>query len=172
MHGSSNRLVTEDLRVVTFTLGEERFAVGVDRARGIVEARGLLPIDKAPLHVAGLLPHQGGVIPVLDTRSRLGLSPRDDAGGKILLVESLGRQVGLWVDQVHQVAALPKGALRRAPSTITSRRNYHVLGVFEWGGVLALLLDPDRLLHLPELGDRPRASPPTPPEAGGADLET
>lgn len=159
MHGSSNRLLTEDLRVVTFTLGEERFAVRVDRARGIVEARGLLPVDKAPLHVAGLLSHQGAAIPVLDTRSRLGLPPRSGAGGKILLVESLGRQVGLWVDQVHQVVALPRGALRRPPSAITSRRNDHVLGVFEWDGVLALLLDPDALLQLPEL-------------AGGSDSET
>jgi purine-binding chemotaxis protein CheW len=149
MHATSKHPLVEDLRLVTFSLGDERFAVTVDRARGIVDASGLTPIDEPPLHVAGLLPHQGAAVPVLDTRSRLGLPPRGP-GGKVLVVVSHGRQVGLWVDQVHQVITLPRGALRRAPAAITSR-NDHVLAVFEWEGALGLLLDPDRLLHLPEL---------------------
>lgn len=150
MYGSRNSTSPETLRLVTFSLDEERYAVPVMRARGFLEATDLRPVPRPPLHVAGILPYQGAAVPVLDTRSRLGLPP--GRSERVLLVECLERQVGLLVDTVHQVASVPTGAVRRPPHAIASPRNDHVQGIVESDGHLILILDLDRLMFLPELG--------------------
>src|SRR3546814_12296384 len=60
---------------VTFSLGEELFAVPVDVVREILDHEEAFKIPHGPAYLLGLRDVRGQGVPVIDLRLRLGMSP-------------------------------------------------------------------------------------------------
>lgn len=136
--------------LVGFRLGEELFALPVDRIREVVRVGALTRVPQAPEHVRGVHALRGAILPVLEVRTRLGLSPAVLGPlTRIVVAEGHRRLLGLLVDSVEAVVRIPRSELRDPPPEVRSRCTEHVVGVASLGGRLALLLDVDRLLFLP-----------------------
>lgn len=140
------------LHLVTFALGEERFALPVDRVKEVLRVGTILRVPQAPLHVRGIREVRGSVLPILELRTRLGLPEGvPSSSSRVVVVEGRGRKLGLYVDAVRQVLRIPEASVEVPPAEVRSRLSDHVIGVASVPDGLVLLLDLERLLYLPEL---------------------
>jgi len=138
------------LHVVTFRLGNELHAAPVERVREIIRVHALTRVPQAPEHIRGGQSLRGAILPVLETKTRLGLPPVELCpDSRIIVVEARQRLLGLLVDAVLQVHRVPASQVQPPPPEVRSRGSQYVVGVVPLGERLALLLDLDGLLALP-----------------------
>jgi purine-binding chemotaxis protein CheW len=107
-------------------------------------------VPRTPPFVEGVTNLRGRVVPVLDLRRRLGLGvgPRDRRT-RIVIVEGEGGTVGVVVDAVTEVRAVPRSAVQ-PPSPYVARGIDAVRGIAELGDRLLVLLDLARILDAGE----------------------
>ena len=137
---------TEAMRVLTFHVGRTRFAVPILEVREIVGMMDVTPVPDTPPGVLGVINLRGRVIPVVDSRHRLGLEPREvDERACIVVFEVHEQLVGAVVDDVSDVVDVPRDALDPPPpSSGDAGRPVRALARLEDG--VTILLDPAGLL--------------------------
>ena len=92
---------------------------------------------------------RGRILAVVETRTRLGLEPAVlTPASRIVVVEVLGRVLGLLVDRVSQVTNLPSECVAPAPEEVVSAETDYITGVARWNSRLIILLDLDKVLLL------------------------
>src|SRR5690606_11302934 len=140
------------LQFVTFSLDDELYALPIERIREVIRVQAITRVPQAPAHVRGVHNLRGAILPVLEVRTRLGLSPATlSPSSRIVVAESRSKRIGLLVDGVHQVIRIPESSLPPPPAEVKSRLSQHVVGMVPAHERLALLLSLDKLLFLPEL---------------------
>lgn len=132
-------------------LGSETYAIDLRRIDEILPVPAVTPLPKAPSFLEGVVRLRGEVLPVVDARKRLGVTPaaaapRTPSGkqrhSERLVVCRIGtRRVGVLVDAVAQVRRVDRNTLKPAPLP-----SAHVLGVTGDGAQLTMLLDVKALL--------------------------
>ena len=95
-------------RWVTFQLEDETYAIEVMQIREVLRSQEISPVPGAPAYVLGIINLRGSVVAIIDTRSRFGLTRRDemDDASRILIMDSGDMVVGFLVDSVSEVADL------------------------------------------------------------------
>ncbi|NJL29296.1 MAG: purine-binding chemotaxis protein CheW, partial [Thermoanaerobaculia bacterium] len=138
---------------VTFSLAGEVFALPVEPIREVLRVSGITRVPHAPHPIRGVSNLRGRVIPVIDLRQRIELPVAEvDRNSRILVVSSRGRLLGLLVDSVHQVIHLDFLRVQPPPQDVVTAESGYILGVYQVGEQLILLLDADRVLILHEGG--------------------
>jgi purine-binding chemotaxis protein CheW len=131
---------------LTFALDEQVYGVPLDRVLEIIGMMPITPIPETPAHVKGVINLRGRVIPVVDARARFRLPARPyEARTCIIVVQTGGWSVGLVVDTVSDVAAIPPSALEEPPP-ITGAGDHYLASLGKVGDQVRLLLDVDRFL--------------------------
>ena len=93
--------------MLSFALGEERFLAPLDSVREVASLDSITRIPGLPFFFAGLTTVRGDIVPVIDVRGFLGLPERrPERAEKILIVESDGAPVGIWVDRMQGLVAV------------------------------------------------------------------
>lgn len=140
-----------ELHLVTFRLERESFAVPIERVREVVRVTEITRVPEAPPHIRGVTNLRGRVLPVVELRTRLGLTAAvTTPSSRILVVESQGRLLGLLVDGVSRVVKVPSSSVVPPPEEVLSERTDYIPGVARMGDLLLILLDLDRALLLSE----------------------
>ncbi len=100
-----------DVRLVVFILDGARYAVRLSETERVLRMVAVSPLPGAPRVFAGVINLHGSVVPVVDVRRRLGLSPRAyGPDAHLLVVKSSRRALALPADEVLGVRTLPEGA--------------------------------------------------------------
>ena len=137
--------------LVAFELDGELFTVPVHPVREIVRVHQLTRVPQAPTHVRGVQNLRGSVLPVLEVRTRIGLSAAEITDrSRIVVAEAQERLVGLLVDAVIRVSSVSRSQIRPPPPEVRSQLSDYVLGTAALDGRTSLLLDVEGLLRLPE----------------------
>ena len=127
------------------------FALSIAHVREVVRVNELVRVPHAPEHVRGVQSLRGVILPVLEVKTRLGLQPAIvTAASRVLVVEARGRLLGLLVDGVERVISTGLSTLTRPPADVVSRLSAHVMALAHLPIGMALLLDLEKLLHLPD----------------------
>ena len=138
----------EELLVV-FRLDGEQYAVDVDRVQEIIRVpETLIKVPNAEHYVDGLVNLRGTVLPVVDLRTRLGLSRLErDERQRIVVFTRRGVRTGFIVDSVVEVTRVAKQALEPAPDLCDARAVVvsHVANLTAQDRML-LVVDVDQLL--------------------------
>lgn len=140
---------------LTFRLGDEIYGVEL---RGILEVTrpaAVTPVPFSPAWVLGVMMLRGSVVPVFHVGRMLELDVegRVEPAERILLVPRTrgdgGGQgaVGLLVDEVFDVVAVPDDALGPVPPTVRGPRAEFVNGVARKGAGLFVLLNHVRVAN-------------------------
>jgi len=133
-------------QLLTFRLGEDPYAVPIERVREIVRLPAITPMPRVPECVRGVISLRGEMVEVIDLRRRLGLpdSPPTRTSRVVVLHDDGRATSGLLVDGVNDVLRVPHEAISEsAPS-----EDAHVSGLCERGNGFVSLLDVDRVLDL------------------------
>lgn len=118
---------TNELEVLVFSLGDERYGVNVAKVREVIEPVRVTSMPESHVAVPGLFQLRDAVIPLIDLRRALGeIHASDITKGKFIVMEFNDTRVGFFVDAVEQihrvnwknVAATPElTGVRDAPLT-------------------------------------------------------
>jgi purine-binding chemotaxis protein CheW len=145
--------------LVAFRIGNEDYAVDIQRVQEINRFSDLTALPKAPEFIEGILNLRGRVIPVVSLRKRFGLSAiPHDMDTRILVTEVAGRIVGFMVDSVSEVLRLPVESITPTPQLVSNGHAEYLSGVGKSGDRLWVLIDLDLMLSTIEIHELSRAA--------------
>ena len=131
---------------LTFLIGDDVFGIGIKNIKEIIGILPITQIPEFPEHIKGVINLRGKIIPVMDVRLRFKkLAKEYDARTCIIVVDIEGASVGLIVDRVAEVVAIPETDIAAPPEINKSEASY-IKGFGKVGGEVKLLLDCNILL--------------------------
>lgn len=152
-HGAAAQTAAQFL---TFTLGEELFAMDIRTVREIIQFGPMTSLPLMPSFVRGVINLRGSVVPVVDLQARFGRPPAQ-IGKKTCIVifdavrESERVELGLLVDAVSEVIEIPADHIEPAPSFGASVRREFIAGMGKLDSRFVVILEPDRALDVEEM---------------------
>jgi purine-binding chemotaxis protein CheW len=154
-------------KIVTFRLGEDLFAAGVQSVERVLRYQRARPLPDVPPWVDGVIEYRSSVIPQIDLRRRFEL--RDAGVGpatRVLVLNAAGGWVAVVVDAVLEVSGYEPDQLAAPPALFRGLAGEYLKGLVRHGERLVVLLEVDRLLSATE---RLRLEQATAAASGGAD---
>lgn len=142
-------------RYLTFALGHEEFGIQILKVREII---GLMTVTKLPCtppHVRGIINLRGQVIPVIDLRTRFGMSEEQAGSSTCVIVVEVESKIrgqprftksGIVVDRVCEVLSVPDEQIEDAPEMGMAVESRYIRGIGKVGSAVKILLDIDRVL--------------------------
>lgn len=111
-----------DLELLSFKVCEQEYSVDIMSVREIRGWTRATSLPHAPDYVRGVINLRGTVLPVVDLGLRLGLGSSEPNERSVVVVVDLGdRTVGLRVDAVSDILAVPKSGLQSPPELLADQ---------------------------------------------------
>ncbi|EHS53501.1 CheW protein [Rhizobium sp. PDO1-076] len=135
---------------VTFSLGEEIFAVPVTVVREILDHEDPFKIPHGPDYLLGLRDVRGQGVPVIDLRVRLGMSRTIRTNDTRILVldipiEGKTLAIGLVADKVYEVTPFRRDQIEAAPDIGVRWGSDYIAGVVRRETDFVVIIDLARL---------------------------
>ncbi|MBF0138864.1 MAG: chemotaxis protein CheW [Magnetococcales bacterium] len=149
--------VAKVLSYVTLGVGKDRFAVGVQTVREILDnSRPMAHLPNAPAFLQGVIDVRDCMVPVVDLRLKLGLpasTPTDDTRILVLDFAFVGRTlvIGLLVDRVFEVAEMQTDNLNVVPDIGMRWKSDLIQAIGRLDGRFIVILDLERLFSDTEI---------------------
>ncbi len=103
------------LWVAEFPVGEETYAIPLDKLRAAVPLKMVTPVPLSPPHVIGILRFQGQIVTALSLASLLGgRGWREDPAVLLVVDPGFGRLVALDCEQIPKPRGLPHAQVEEA----------------------------------------------------------
>jgi purine-binding chemotaxis protein CheW len=136
------------IQLVCFRLEHEEYGVAVAEVQEIILPGEITRVPHTPEYLRGLINLRSMVIPVIDLRLRFGL-PRQEPTEetRIMVVNLLGKTVGLIVDAVTEVLRISRDQIVAAPPTVAGVGREYLTGLVPLGARLLILLDVGKILN-------------------------
>ena len=90
-------------QLVTFRVGTQEFALDILQVERILRHVTPAPLPKAPSFLEGVVPYEGGAVPVVDLRKRFELPAPVREETRLMVVDLGEQRVGVLVDEVREV---------------------------------------------------------------------
>ncbi len=145
-------VVRHEVQVVGFYIGEDEYAVNINKVREISPMVDIRKVPKSPPFVEGVINLRGGIVPVIDLRKRFDLAVNENRmSTKILIVELNKNQVGMIVDNVSEVMRFYQDEIEKTPPMFSSSiDSQYIQGVAKLNDKLIILLDVEKLFSFEE----------------------
>ena len=108
-------------QLVVFKLGREEYGVSILNVQEIKRITEITRVPYTPEFIKGVMNLRGSVLPVIDTKKRLGIENEeytDDTRIIILKVDEVS--IGMIVDAVSEVIAIPQKK-KEAPESVVAK---------------------------------------------------
>jgi purine-binding chemotaxis protein CheW len=151
-------MTTENAPVqyLTFTLGEEVFAMDIRSVREIIQHAAMTVVPLMPNFVRGVINLRGSVVPVIDLQSRFGRATTV-VGKKTCIVifdassEGEKMELGVMVDSVSEVIDILPAQIEPPPHFGTSIQRDFIRGMGKVDGEFIVILEPARALNVDDM---------------------
>lgn len=139
----------EQLEVLSFSLSDERYAIGSEHVAQVLPLNQYTPLPNTPAHVLGIVNVRGRIVSVLDLRVLFEL-PHGSLSDRsfLLILHSQDMEFGLLIDRVLGVARISCASLQTDLANLDGVRARYLLGVTT---EQCTVLDGARLLGDPDL---------------------
>ena len=146
MESDSTGSVTQ---LLTFTLGEEIFALDIARVREVMDYTTVTKVPRTPEYMSGVINLRGVVVPVVDMRRKFGMSPTEKTVNTCVIIVELVLEgetvvVGAMADSVCEVIDLESAQIEPAPRIGTSLNTEFIKGMGKHNETFIIILDIDR----------------------------
>lgn len=142
---------------LTFSLGDEKFAIMVDNVQEIVELDMVTKIPNAPHYMLGIINLRGKVLPLLDTKLKLGMPPTEiNKKSRIMVLDieiedGKNMQIGALVDVAKEVVQISQDEIQDAPDFEDLRTNAPVTGLINNQGDITMIMDITNIFSTSEI---------------------
>ena len=141
----------EKLQVVSFHLGSEEYGVDISQVQEIIRMVDITHVPRAPHFMEGVINLRGQLIPIIDLRTRFGMTRAGHTKNtRIVVTEIAGKRVGIIVDSVSEVLNLPIENVEEAPEMIAGVGTEYISGVGKVNDRLIILLELQKVISTQE----------------------
>lgn len=148
----SNTAQSRKERYLTFFLGEEQYGIAIDRIKEIIAMMKVTYVPRTPQYMRGVINLRGSIIPVVDTRMRFGMEPKEeDMHTTIIIVEVEKVNIGFIVDRVEEVASIDAANLGVPPKFGGNIDTDFICSMAQIGENVVMILDVMKLFQEDEL---------------------
>ena len=132
---------------LTFLLNDEKFAVHINSVQEIVELNQFTKVPNTPAYMLGIINLRGKVLPLLDTRLKLGLQPAERTSKNRVLIldikdtEERPTQIGAIVDVAKEVVAIEADKIQKPTEYDVYKRSTPVTGIVNHQGDITMIID-------------------------------
>jgi len=138
---------TQKGRYLTFSLGRESYGIEIRYVTEIIGIQPITEIPELPDYVKGIMNLRGKIIPVMDVRLRFRKEPKEYSDKTcVIVVDIRDMSIGLIVDSVSEVLAIPEQDIVEPPQMNKGYQNRYIKNIGKVGADVMLLLDCDKLL--------------------------
>ncbi len=159
--------ITAELhQYLTFTLGEELFAMGISSVREIIDDKNITKIPRMPSFMRGVINIRGHAVPVIDLRLKFGMSKTVmDIDTCVIITEVDLRHdskdnsaeelavVGTLADSVQEVVEIPPDDIAPPPRLGAAISTRFIKGMAQQNNRFIIVLDIDAIFSTQELHD-------------------
>ncbi len=143
---ASSQTYNDVLQLVTFTLGDEEYAIDILKVQEINRMKEITRIPNSPDYVDGVINLRGKVIPVINLRKRFGLPVvEENQQSRIVIMEIFSIIIGIIVDSVSEVLRISSSFVKPTPPLSTNVSSEFIKGIVDIDNRLIILLDMDKL---------------------------
>lgn len=148
-NNSEELLDSEVLQLVSFMLDEVEYGVDILCVHEILRFPDITRLPNTPEFIKGVINLRGNVIPVVDVRIRFGFPLGEITDlTRIIVIETNGKQVGLLVDNVHQVVRIPVASIDPPSELITGVSEDFISGIGRLKDRLIVILNMTNIIFL------------------------
>jgi len=138
---------------LAFTLGQEEYGIDILKVQ---EIRGYEPVTRianTPEYIKGVMNLRGIIVPVVDMRIKFNLgTPTYDEFTVVIILNVVGRVMGMVVDSVSDVTTLTPDQIKPAPEMGTAFDTDYLIGLGTLEERMLILVDIDKLMSSAEMG--------------------
>jgi purine-binding chemotaxis protein CheW len=144
---------------LTFALGDEKFAIPVDHVQEVVEFGQVTKVPNAPIYMLGIVNLRGRVLPLLDTRLKLGLTATSlTQKSRIMILdiqtaEDKNYQIGAMVDFAREVIEIDDTEIYDAPEFENLKSSAPITGLINNHGDITMIMDITKVFSMNDLTD-------------------
>lgn len=141
---------------LTFTLGDEVFAMDIRTVREIIQHASMTTVPLMPEFVRGVINLRGAVVPVIDLQSRFGRCKAQIGKKTCVVIFDASREgerieLGLMVDSVSEVVDIAPADIEPPPQFGASIQRDFIKGMGKIDGKFIVILESDRALDIEEM---------------------
>lgn len=152
---------------LTFTLGNELFAIGILAIKEIIEYSHLTRVPMMPDYLRGVINLRGAVVPVVDLPVRFGREASSVTKRtcvviiEILLNSGERQDVGIVVDSVDSVIDIPAAEIEPPPAFGPKITSDFIRGMGKVNGKFVILLEVGFVLGAEEMASLQESAQPS-----------
>ncbi|MED0686477.1 chemotaxis protein [Anoxybacillus ayderensis] len=137
---------TNELEIVEFLIGENRFAINVIKVKEIIHPIAPTKVPHAHPYIEGIIELRGEVLPLIDLAKALGFGPSNNpAQDKYIVAEFNQQKVVFHVHNVTQIHRISWKQIEK-PSQMYQGLESQIIGVVKLNGNMILLLDFEKIV--------------------------
>lgn len=141
---------------LTFKLDEEIFACHVNKLLHILEIPYITEIPGSPNYMKGIINLRGKVLPVIDTKVKVGMPPVEFTKDTCIVVMDITLDndsllVGVLVDSVSEVLEFDEDKILPAPNLGSKYQSEFIDGIVRKDDKFIMILDIDMVFSLDEI---------------------
>lgn len=149
-----NRMSPESVaqEYLTFSLGKEEYAMDILKVQEIRGYDSVTRIANSPDFMKGVINLRGVIVPIIDMRIKFNLgNVVYDEFTVVIIINVLGRVIGMVVDGVSDVVTLLPDQIRPAPEFGSGINSDYITGIGTVNTQMLILVDIERLIGSSEM---------------------
>ncbi len=162
--------MTAAMQYLTFKLGDEVFALDIDKVREVLDFTSITRVPRMPDFMRGVINLRGSVVPVVDLRLKFGMERTEKTTATCVIITEVTVDndttiLGALADSVQEVLDLEPHQIEPAPRIGTMLRTDFIKGMGRQNDRFIIILDIDKIFSAEELMEVQAAKPDTPAAA-------
>jgi len=146
----------EMTQYLTFTLGDDVFAIDVTMAREVLDLCDVTRVPQVPEYMLGVINLRGSVVPVIDMRRKFGMPAAEKTRDSCIVVVEVDVDgepvtVGALADSVREVLDLTPDQIEPPPRIGTRLNTEFIKGMGSLDDRFVIILDINRVFSAEEL---------------------
>ncbi len=152
-HTDKENEITNVQKFLTFTLGEDLFAIDLLKIQEIKNMEmNITKILDAPSHVMGMINFHEVIIPIVDLRIFFHLKASGPRDLNAMIITSVNdKYLGIVVDSVSDIIELASDTIKPAPDFFSVINHHYVEGIGETNAQLITIINVNNLISSEDL---------------------
>ncbi|AIS61950.1 chemotaxis protein [Listeria ivanovii] len=137
---------TNELEIVTFTVGENLFCINVLKVKEIIHPLEVTPVPDSNPAIEGVSQVRGEIMPVVNLARVMKLPEIEPENTKFIITELNQMKIVFRVDEVHRIQRISWGQIEE-PEKLSIGLEELAVGIVKLEGNLVLLLDYEKIIY-------------------------
>jgi len=143
-------LTGDDIQLVSFRVGSQEFAFDILQVERILRHIAPAPLPRAPEFLEGVVPYEGGAVPVVDLRKRFELDAPIREETRLMVVDLGEQRVGVLVDEVREVLRVDSTTITAPGPVVKGLAAAYIAGIVTRPERTIIILNARKLLSSTE----------------------